>query len=343
MPEPNPWESWLDRIWYSGASGFWLRPLAALFGGIVRLRRLLYDLQVLRSERVAAPVLVVGNICVGGTGKTPLTVYLAGCLLALGRRPGIASRGYGSASRSARLVRPDSAAAEVGDEPLLLARRTGVPVCIARRRVEAARLLIGAGCDVILCDDGLQHLALARDIEIAVVDGARALGNGRMLPAGPLREAPSRLKCVDFVVVNTAPGDAVADAFPGALRMRLDGAEAVSLTGFFANRSLASFRGQTVHAVAAIGNPQRFFRQLRGAGIELIEHPYPDHHAFGPADLQFGDERAVLMTEKDAVKCAGFADNHHWFVPVEAVFDAADEARLMQCLSALPDKGELPQ
>ncbi len=343
MPEPHTWESRLNRIWYGGSSAVWLWPLGWLFGLIVWLRRALYALGVLRGARVAVPVVVVGNLSVGGTGKTPLAVYLAQKLLVLGRRPGIATRGHGRAGHAAQLVQANSRVADVGDEPLLLQRRTGVPVCVGARRAEAARLLVEQGCDVILCDDGLQHLALARDVEIAVVDGARGLGNGRLLPAGPLREPASRLAAVDLVVVNATQGRRLSALPDGALTMRLVGEEAVSLTGFFANRRLADFQGQSVHAVAAIGNPERFFSQLRAAGLRVQEHPFGDHHAFSAADLRFGDELPVLMTEKDAVKCAGFADQHHWFVPVDASFDAADDARLVQCLSALPVTGELPK
>ncbi len=342
MPEHSGWEARFNRIWYGRGFAPWLWPLAWLFGGLVRLRHGLYELGLRQGVRVEVPVLVVGNLTVGGTGKTPLTVYLSDCLRSLGRRPGIATRGHGSATAQVRRVNPDSSPAEVGDEPVLLLRRTGVPVCVAARRADAARALIAAGCDVILCDDGLQHLALARDLEIAVVDAARGLGNGRLLPAGPLREPASRLASVDLVVLNVSDAAAARYDWPGALRMRLVGDEAVSLTGCLPNRPLADFRDAPVHAVAAIGNPDRFFRQLREAGLQLQEHAFPDHHAFAPGELDFDDGCAVLMTEKDAVKCAPFANNHLWFVPVEAVFDAADEARLMQCLAALPDRGELP-
>jgi tetraacyldisaccharide 4'-kinase len=343
MPDTSRWEHALNRIWYAGAAGWWLRPLAWLFGLGVFLRRGLHDLGLSRATVIAAPVLVVGNISVGGTGKTPLTIFLAQRLLALGRRPGIATRGHGARGSTPRLVHGDSLVAEVGDEPLLLFRRTGVPVCVAARRVQAAQLLLAQGCDVILCDDGLQHLALARDIEIAVVDGARGLGNARLLPAGPLREPPSRLDSVDLIVVNSTVGEARPGQFPGALRMQLVGDRALPLAGSAADGlPLAAFQGRPVHAVAAIGNPQRFFAQLRAAGLDPLEHPFGDHHPLVAADLQFGDDLPLLMTEKDAVKCSGFAGPNQWFVPVSAQFDASDEARLMQCLSALPAAGDQP-
>ena len=338
MPERPALEAYLDRVWYGAASGYALRPLAWVFGALVGVRRALYAAGLLRSERIACPVVVVGNLSVGGTGKTPLTAYLAARLAAAGRRPGIATRGHGSASTATRLVRADSTAAEVGDEPLLLSRHSGVPVCVGARRAQAARQLVAAGCDIVLCDDGLQHLALARDLQIVVIDGTRGLGNGRLLPAGPLREPAERLAAADFLVIN-GPLTAALALPAGALTMRLVGDRAVAVAGG-GDRALASFRGQRVHAVAGIGNPQRFFASLRAAGLQPIEHRWPDHHAYRPADLKFGDALPVLMTEKDAVKCQAFAQPQHWYVPVVASFDATEEARLLECLLALPRRGD---
>jgi tetraacyldisaccharide 4'-kinase len=341
MPENPSGSTWLDRIWYSGAPGAWLVPFGLLYRAIVALRRAVYATGVLARQRVGVPVVVVGNLTVGGTGKTPLTAWLVAQLVALGRRPGIAARGHGRRGRGALRVTPASTAAEVGDEPLLLARRTGVPVCVAARRVEAAQMLQAAGCDVIVCDDGLQHLALARDLEIAVVDAARGFGNGRLLPAGPLREPRSALGRVDLVVVNVAGGIGVpAGVGDQALRMRLDGETALPVAGAGAPRPLSSFRGQQVHAVAGIGNPQRFFAQLRAAGLTFDVRPWPDHHAYQAADIDFADSAPVLMTEKDAVKCAAFAGARHWYVPVTAAFDAPDTARLTQRLAALRKPGD---
>ena len=345
MPETAVRSAWLERIWYAGAPGLWLRPLSLLYGAIVALRRGCFARGLFRRAQLDVPVIVVGNISVGGTGKTPLTAWIAARLLTLGARPGIATRGHGRQGREVLRVTAASTAREVGDEPLLLARRTGVPVCVAARRADAARMLRAAGCDIVVCDDGLQHLQLARDLEIAVVDAARGLGNGRLLPEGPLREPASRLASVDLVVLNVAGGEpaglpatgtaAAALAAAGALSMRLVGDQVLPASGSGAGRSLASFCGQPVHAVAGIGNPSRFFAQLRAAGLAIVEHPWPDHHGFSAADLDFGDAAPVLMTEKDAVKCAGFATSRHWYVPVEAVFDAPDDARLTQSLAAL--------
>jgi tetraacyldisaccharide 4'-kinase len=199
--------------------------------------------------------------------------------------------------------------AQVGDEPALIAIRTGVPVAVGANRPAAARLLLDEGVDVVIADDGLQHYALARDVEVCVVDGARRLGNGRLLPAGPLREAASRLGEVDFVVCNG--GQPRANEIP----MRLVADAAVSLAGDAMRKPLAAFAGCRVHAVAGIGHPQRFFDTLRGFGIDVIGHSFPDHHRYVSSDLAFGDDLPVLMTEKDAVKCRGFAGANRWAVP----------------------------
>jgi tetraacyldisaccharide 4'-kinase len=338
MPDTRRLAAWLERVWYGGEGGSCLRPLSVLYRVVVAVRAAAYRCGLFRQERVDIPVVVVGNLTVGGTGKTPLTAWLVGQLKAQGHRPGVATRGHGRQGQGVLRVDADHAAADVGDEPLLLARRTGVPVCVASRRIEAARALQAEGCDVVVCDDGLQHLALARDLEIAVIDGSRGLGNGRLLPAGPLRESPSRLRHVDFVVVNGG-GAAAATAWPEALRMALSGDGALSLSEG-AIRPLSAFAGARVHAVAGIGNPSRFFDQLRAGGLDLVEHPFPDHHAFSAADFVFGDDLPVLMTEKDAVKCQAFADHRLWYVPVEAGFAASDAARLSASLESLFEQGE---
>jgi tetraacyldisaccharide 4'-kinase len=238
-------------------------------------------------------------------------------------------------------VQAHSTAAEVGDEPLLLQQRTGLPVCVAARRIDAARALVAAGCDVVLCDDGLQHLALARDLEICVVDGSRGFGNGMFVPAGPLREPRSRLHSVDLVVINTSADQSTAADVPSGLQMRLLGDLAWPLSGSQSPRPLPEFAGSALHAVAAIGNPGRFFAQLRRAGLAPVEHIFADHHQYAAADLQFAQGQVLLMTEKDAVKCRSFAAPGHWYVPVEATFAAADAQHLRQRLSALFTGGDL--
>ena len=215
----------------------------------------------------------------------------------------------------------------VGDESLLIARRTGVPVAIGRDRPSAAQLLVNAGCDVVVSDDGLQHYALARDCEIVVVDGERRFGNGWLLPAGPLRESEARLRRVDAVVVNGGRAP-----LEGALSMRLEAKDAMSLIGG-AVKTLREFAGHSVHAVAGIGNPERFFNMLRGYGIEVVGHPLPDHARLQAADISFPDGRPVLMTEKDAVKCAAFAGAQHWYVPVTAGFEVGESKLLIDIVT----------
>jgi len=322
----------LERLWYEGgAAGALLAPLAALYGAGGAARRALYRAGVLRARRLARPVVVVGNLTVGGTGKTPLTIHLARELTAAKLKVGIVSRGYGRRGGELRSVLADSDWRDVGDEPLLLARRTACATVVAADRAAAARTLIARGAEVILADDGLQHLALARDCQIAVVDGSRGFGNGRLLPAGPLREPRAALARADVVVVNGAAAhpSLAGGALPAdALRMQLRMEPAVRLDGRGLPCELAGFRGRRVHAVAAIGNPQRFFRELSGQGIDVIAHPFPDHHAFTARELAFGDELPVLMTEKDAVKCAPFANARLWYVPVSATFSEPDALTL---------------
>ena len=323
----------LTERWYGerAASAF-LEPLAWVYGRLVAARRRVYAARWLPSERAGKPVVVVGNLTVGGTGKTPLTLWLARELSAQGMRVGIVARGYGSrGGRAPRAVDAGSDWREVGDEPLLLARRSGCPTIVGRDRVAAARAL-AARVDVILADDGLQHLHLARDCEIVVIDGARGFGNGRLLPAGPLREPLTRLAQADAVVVNGSATHAslasrLAPLAP--LVMSLAAHEALGLRAGAARRPLAEFREQRVHAVAGIGNPARFFATLRAAGLEPIEHAFPDHHPLVAAELEFADQLPVLMTEKDGVKCATFTNPRLWYVPVTAQLGAADAHKLL--------------
>jgi len=314
---------WLQRVWYANhPAGVLLLPVSWLFGAVVFSRRWLYRIRLLRPVDVGCPVVVVGNVSVGGTGKTPLTLWLALQLRAAGLRPGIVMRGYGGSARGPRLVAADAMIDEVGDEALLLARRSGCPLAIGADRVAAARLLVERKVDVILADDGLQHLKLWRVAEIVVIDGERRFGNRRLLPAGPLREPLRRLAEVDALVVN---GHAVAGP---EIPMSLLATDAVTLVGG-SRRALAHFVPGPVHAVAGIGNPVRFFRTLEAHGIRVIPHAFPDHHRLSREDLEFGDSLPVLMTEKDAVKCESFAQPRHWFVPVDAVLDRDDGRELL--------------
>jgi tetraacyldisaccharide 4'-kinase len=304
----------LQRRWYQDrAPPWWTLPLAALYRAVTSLRRALYRRGWKRSERMPVPVIVVGNLTVGGAGKTPLVIALVDALRERGFRPGVVSRGYGGSAQGPILLDDNPDPRVTGDEPTLIRQRTGVPVAIGRDRPKAARRLLDAGVNVVVADDGLQHYALARDVEICVVDGARRFGNAHMLPAGPLREPLSRLRQVDFIVCNGgAPG-------AGEIPMRLQVADVVAVSDPSSKRPLDSFAGIRVHAVAGIGNPARFFAMLRQRGIEPVEHAFADHHPYHAHELQFGDDSPVLMTEKDAVKCRGFARANWWAVPVQAV------------------------
>jgi tetraacyldisaccharide 4'-kinase len=311
-------------------------PPSLLFAAIVRARRALFQRKFLKSRRLSCPVLVVGNLSVGGTGKTPLVCWLVERLKVDGWSPGIVTRGYGGSERPPQLIDASADPSSFGDEPVMMARRTSVPVAVGRDRPAAAQLLIDAGRNVIVSDDGMQHYALARDCEIVVVDGDRRFGNGWVLPGGPLREPIARLKTADAIVVNGGGG-----LLAGALVMKVDGTEAVPVTGG-QRRRLVEFAGRSVHAVAGIGNPERFFNMLRSHGVQVSGRALDDHIQPTREMIEFGDDCAVLMTEKDAVKCEDVADARHWYVPVAAEFSSADSRTLMQivrrCVAGSPDK-----
>jgi len=345
----------LQALWYGQRRPpATLQLASAVFAAAVRLRRAAYRHGLLASHRLERPVIVVGNITVGGSGKTPLVIWLCEQLRDLGARPGVVLRGYGgSAARGSApvSVQADSDAAVVGDEALLLAQRTRAPVVVCRDRVRAARQLLEVAVDVIVADDGLQHLSLGRDLELAVIDAGRGLGNGYPLPAGPLREPPARLAQFDAIVVNSAsPVDgtvarttdggaaaALLAALPPAsvFGMSLCGEQLLPL-GRGAPMPLQALAGGRVHAVAGIGHPERFFAQLSGAGLQVIAHAFPDHHRYRSAELQFADGLPVLMTEKDAVKCRSFETGNRWYLPVAARFPPAQASalreRLERCL-----------
>lgn len=304
----------LVTAWYRGHPLLWLLwPFSVLYGLVTGLRRFLYGHKWLASQRFRLPVIVVGNITVGGTGKTPLTLALISFLREQGYRPAVVSRGYGGHAEYPYRLNEQSTPAESGDEPLAIFRRTGVPVVVDPVRTRAVSWLQQhTDCNVVLCDDGLQHYALARDIEIAVIDGGRGLGNRLLLPAGPLREPVSRLASVDLVVVN---GEGMQ--WPGASVMQLQPQPWKSLHS--GASAMPPVSGARVHAVAGIGNPQRFFAQLQAQGFDVVPHAFADHHAYSARDFGFAEALPVVMTEKDAVKCAGFAAENWWYVPVQAV------------------------
>lgn len=319
MPEPVSSDARLQQVWYA-RQPLWLfillMPLSALFAALVWLRRVAFERGWRASVRLPRPVIVVGNITVGGTGKTPFVIWLAQYLQSKGWRIGIVLRGYGGQSTSwPREVAADTPCAEVGDEAVLLAQRTQAIVVAGPDRVAAARRAIELGAEFVISDDGLQHYRLARDAEIVVMDEQRGAGNGWMLPAGPLREPQSRLKLVDMIVRSRRmPKTARVDA-PGVVATsRIT--QAVSLVDGSV-RPLASFESTPVHAVAGIGNPEAFFSALRAAGLTVDSRALPDHAPLTAAAIDFNDAAPVLMTQKDAVKCRGIADERHWAVVLD--------------------------
>lgn len=329
----------VNRVWYGDSSWYVvLLPLSWLFSLAASLRRSLYRSRVLRTFDVGKPVIVVGNIATGGTGKTPVAMWLAACLKDRGLRPGIASRGYGGApGKSPLQVVDDSDPRVVGDEPLLMARRALCPVVVHPDRVAAAATLIEMGCNVIVADDGLQHYRLRRQFEIAVIDGARGFGNGRLLPAGPLREPVTRLQSVNQIMLHgeDATG-ALAQLPPGAAHTRFElAATAVYDLRGTSTVALESFRGKTVHAVAAIGNPGRFFRLLESHRISVIPHAFPDHSPIHRTELDFGDGLDVLTTEKDAVKVQRPIPEHWWYVAVDLTLDNGEPSWLPGLIAEL--------
>ncbi|MCK6390552.1 MAG: tetraacyldisaccharide 4'-kinase [Azonexus sp.] len=316
---------WLQRQWFQRrlSPALWLLlpfflPLHAVFVLVSNRRR-----RTARVVRLPVPVIVVGNLIVGGAGKTPLTLAVVRALGERGFRPGIVSRGYGRQGDALMAVDAMAEAKIVGDEPLLLARRAACPVWVGKKRVDAARALLVASpeVDVIVCDDGLQHYALGRDVALAVFD-RRGTGNGWCLPLGPLRESLERLATVDAVIGNECDVSALAAGKP-AFSMHLQAATFVRLGKAAQRCSAADLAGKTLHAVAGIGDPQRFFDTLAALGLHCVTHPFPDHHAYVAADLDFGPDAVLLMTEKDAVKCAGLVTGEAWCLPVEAIVPPA--------------------
>ncbi|KAF3977120.1 MAG: tetraacyldisaccharide 4'-kinase [Methylococcales symbiont of Iophon sp. n. MRB-2018] len=304
---------WLQDEWYREMyiSAFFM-PISMLYADFIRFRSFLYNIGIRKKHKIAVPVIVVGNITLGGTGKTPLILWLARFLREEGYKPGIISRGYGGESAIwPQWVDEQSKADQVGDEAVLIKQQADCPVVVGPKRVKAAQLLLDkSDCNIILSDDGLQHYALKRDIEIAVIDGERRFGNGYMLPCGPLREPIERLQKVDLVIVN-----GIAEE-ENEFAMAVEGDLAVNLVNK-EEKLLDEFKKQNCHALAGIGNPKRFFNLLEKEGLLLECHAFPDHHQFIAEDISFEDDKPVLMTAKDAVKCMDFATDKHWYVPIK--------------------------
>ena len=325
----------LQRVWYERrpvALFLLLLPLSALFALLSGARRVAFRLGVIRSVRLPCPVIVVGNVSVGGTGKTPLVIWIADYLASRGCRVGIVTRGYGgSAQHWPQEVSPQASPEQVGDEAVLLASRANAIVVAGRDRVEAGRRAIAQGAQIIVSDDGLQHYRLQRDAEIVVIDAQRRFGNGWLLPAGPLREPESRARSADLIV-ETVRNQATHSR--NGIKARHSLGEAINLvTG--ERRSLAQFSGLKVHAVAGIGNPDAFFAMLGAHGLIIDAHAFPDHAPLAVSDTTFADEAPVLMTEKDAVKCRAFASERHWSVPLAVTLSTADELRMKALLDRL--------
>lgn len=326
---------WLERQWYEHTP--WqvvLRPFSWLFYILTAMRRLAYRLRLFKSLKLPVPVIIVGNINVGGTGKTPFVIWLVQQLRQNGWYPGIISRGYGGNVIHTHQVTKDSLPQQVGDEPVLLVQRTSLPLYVGRKRTRAARHLLRdyPECNLIISDDGLQHYALERDMEIVIIDGERIFGNGQLLPAGPLRETSARLEEVDAVVFNSgapAAGGYLMHLVPDHLRKLRAPEERMELSELI---------GKRVHAVAGIGNPHRFFSQLEQLGLVVEAHPFPDHHAYSADDFQFAKDDIVLMTEKDAVKCTTFARDNWWFMPITAEIDRALAEKILARLTRLIEK-----
>ena len=303
----------LPGAWYRGAWWLWLlRPVEVVFRCGAALRRQLYRSGLLSVFQPDRPVVVVGNITVGGTGKTPIVIALVESLQARGLRPGVVSRGYGaSAPDSPLIVTSSSEASQCGDEPLLIVRRTGCPCVISPSRPEAVRTLLASfDVDLIISDDGLQHYALGRALEIAVIDARVGLGNGFCLPAGPLREPPSRLAEVDFVLYRGSTDPVNGVTYGNEALVNIHGGERLPVA--------PGGIGREIHAVAGIGQPQQFFDTLRAAGFVVEPHSFPDHHLYSAADFAGLADKPVIMTEKDAVKCAGIAGDNTWYLRISA-------------------------
>ena len=319
-------QQWLEKIWYENGSGrFLLLPLTALYCVVNNYQRNKLSKQ---QPHIECPIIVVGNITVGGTGKTPLTIYITQLLQKSGFKPAIITRGYGGKSEHwPQYVKPNTDPNLVGDEAVLMATRTNVPIYAGANRLESIlKLLAQHDVDVIISDDGLQHYKMPRDIQIAVIDATRLLGNGLCLPAGPLRERKERLDSCDFVVLN---GGKPSDEF--SHNMQLTGDVLINLSTA-EEMPVEGFKEKRVNAVTGIGNPQRFYTSLKEFGLVLETVSFPDHHDFQKEDIDFKNESPIIMTEKDAVKCKTFAKENMWYLPISASLDNNFNQDLLQLL-----------
>jgi len=299
----------ITALWYQPKLHwllFLLLPVSWIFNAVICLRRFLYRKKIFTTYAAPIPIIIVGNIAVGGTGKTPFVISLVKMLQDLGYCPGVVSRGFGEKKLFLpHIVTAEDTPKQVGDEAMLILKHTQCPIVVGINKVAAVKKILQTHCDIIICDDGLQHYRLERDIEIAMVDAARQFGNGKLLPAGPLRESISRLKTVDFIIETGKEFILQPEAFISVMHPN---------TKIVCNQ----FRHKTIHAVAGIGNPERFFTVLQSAGFTIIPHRFPDHYHYSKQDLDFDDNLPIVMTEKDAVKCIPFADPRFWFLGTTA-------------------------
>ena len=324
----------IERAWYQNHPIKWLLlPLNVLFWLLSATRRLLYRIKVLATPKLDVPVVIVGNIGVGGNGKTPVVVYLVEQLQHKGYKVGVISRGYGGEKREQPLLlTADTTPTEAGDEPVLIYQRCNVPVVVSPDRVAGVERLMAEGCTIIISDDGLQHYRLKRDVELVIVDGKRRFGNGWLMPAGPLREGLWRLKTVDSVIVNGGLADV------GETVMLLRGQELINLKTD-QRLSVEQFLQQQcsagkINAMAGIGNPDRFYNTLSELGFSLAQkRSFVDHHHFSEQDFSsFSEEIPLLMTEKDAVKCKEYCHQNSWYLPVDAQFNDAQGEQLIELI-----------
>ena len=323
----------LQRLWYGKSRLVWLLlPFSWIFGALVELRRWCFDRGLFKRFSVGIPVIVVGNLTVGGTGKTPLVIWLANSLFAQKRKVAVITRGYGGQSDQwPRRVKPGSDPVQVGDEAVLIAQQTQAIVIAGPDRVANARQAIAEGAELIISDDGLQHYRMRRDLELVVVDNSRMFGNGFLLPAGPLREPVKRLQEADLILLNQRDDSRPARLDPPSVtyRIRLVNLRALKSEAI---RAVAELNGQTVHVITAIGHPQSFISALEQLGLHVDARILPDHARLSRADIEFNDDLPVLMTEKDAVKCQHIADSRHWAVTTQVQLSTVDEAQLIQCV-----------
>ncbi|MDR8523535.1 tetraacyldisaccharide 4'-kinase [Shewanella fidelis] len=329
-------QAWVNKLWYQGHPlRFLLWPLSLLFAVITGVRRQLFKFGLKQATKLPVPVIIVGNITVGGSGKTPMVIYLIELLRKQGFKPGVISRGYGVEIEGVRAVRPDDLAMNVGDEPAMIVARTQVPMVVGAKRVDAAQKLLSEfDVDIIISDDGLQHYQLGRNIELVILDGERGLGNGMLLPAGPLREGAWRLQSVDQVIVNGVTNSTTA-TFANEQSMQLQPTKWLPVSA--TSEACSPTANDELVAMAGIGNPQRFFNSLIEQGYQVSQtQAFDDHSRYSESVLdELASGRLLVMTEKDAVKCRDFAKDNWWYLAVDAKLSSSFDKQLLAKINKL--------